>query len=93
MESLHGEALLDRESRKIVKQIDVETKDVGCLQFLSPCSILFFCLGFLVWYGSLQWPIHLKTRSTSFDSIEITAQNLMVWKSMVKVSRRRLKCQ
>ena len=40
MESLHGEALLDtRESRKIVKQIDVETKDVGCLQFLSPCSI------------------------------------------------------
>ena len=46
----------------------------------------------LVWYGSLQWPIHLKTRSTSFDSIEIAAQNLMVRKSLItKVSRRRLK--
>ena len=39
MESLHCEALLDRESRRIVKQIDVEIKNVGCLQSLSPCSV------------------------------------------------------
>ena len=39
MESLHGGALLDRESRKTVKQIDAEIKNVGCLQSLSPCSV------------------------------------------------------
>ena len=39
MESLHGGALLDWESRKIVKQIDVEIKNVVCFQSLSPCSI------------------------------------------------------
>ena len=38
-ESLRGGALLDWESRKIVKQIDVEIKNVGCLQSLSPCSV------------------------------------------------------
>ena len=68
IESLHGWALLDRES------IDGETKYVGCLQSLSLCSVLFnllFCLGFLVCYGSLLWPLHLKTLSTSFDSIEM----------------------
>ena len=91
VESLHGGALLDRESRKTVKQIDVEIKNVSCLQSLSPCSVWFFFLGFLVWYGSFQWPIHSNTRSTSFDSIEIAAQNLMVRKSLMKVSRRRLK--
>ena len=60
VESSHGGALLDWESRKIVKQIDVEIKNVVCFQSLSPCSIWFFCLGFLVWYGSLRWPIHLR---------------------------------
>ena len=39
MESLHDGALLDWESRKIVKQIDVEIKNVSCLQSLSPCSV------------------------------------------------------
>ena len=29
METLHGETLLDRESRKTVKQIDVEIKNVA----------------------------------------------------------------
>ena len=41
METLHGEALLDRESRKTVKQIDVEIKNVAvCLlvHFLSRFS-------------------------------------------------------
>ena len=53
MESLHFGALLDWESRRIVKQIDVEIKNVGCLQSFSPCSF-WFNLGFPVWYGSLQ---------------------------------------
>ena len=35
MESLHGGALLDWESRKIVK---VRIKNVGCLKSLSLCS-------------------------------------------------------
>ena len=39
MENLHGGTLLDWESRKTVKQIDVEVKNVVCLQSLSPCSI------------------------------------------------------
>ena len=39
MESLHGRALLDWESRKTVKQINVEIKNVGCLQSPSPCSV------------------------------------------------------
>ena len=36
----------------------------------------FFVIGFLVWYGSLQWPLHVqvKTLSTSFGLIEITTQ-------------------
>ena len=39
-ESLHGGALLDWESRKIVKQIDVEIKNVGCLHSIPvSCSV------------------------------------------------------
>ena len=38
----------------------------------------FFSLGFSGLVRFVEWPLHLKTRSTSFDSIEITAQNLMV---------------
>ena len=40
METLHGEALLDRESRKTVKQIDVEIKNVVvCLLVQSDFSV------------------------------------------------------
>ena len=37
IESLHGGALW---SRKTVNQIEVEIKNVSCLQSLSPCSVL-----------------------------------------------------
>ena len=66
------------DSRKTVNQIDVEIKNVGLSSILLSCSVLispFFCLGFS---GLIRWPLHLKTHSASFDSIEITAQNLMV---------------
>ena len=40
METLHGEELLDRESRKTVKQIDVEIKNVVvCLLVQSDFSV------------------------------------------------------
>ena len=68
----------DRSSRE--GGVETGTIRVSCLQSLSLCSVWFFCLGLLVWYGSLQWqwPIHLKTGSTSFNSIEITSQKLKV---------------
>ena len=46
METLHGEALLDRESRKTVKQIDVEIKNVVvCLLVQSDFSVYVFWSG------------------------------------------------
>ena len=77
MESLHGGTLLDWESRKTVKQIDVEVKNVVRLQSLSPCSIWFLCLGFLVWYRSLQWPIHLNNRSFIRPKLSVLFTDLL----------------
>ena len=52
--------------------IDVETivglQSSPLAQFVLT---LFFCLGFLVWYGSLQWPLHVKIFPTSFGSIKM----------------------
>ena len=59
-------ALLDWESGEIVRWIDVEAKNVGCLLSLSPfpfCFNIFFCRGILVWYGYKE----VITCRVSFD--------------------------
>ena len=57
IEGLHGGALW---SRKTVNQIEVEIKNVSCLQALSPCSVLIspFLLSRVFWLGKIRCSGH-----------------------------------